>query len=55
MNEKEDMILDQRCWLYDGCPCRSGGCFGLPDDGCPVYIWFEKLIKDRNRNAGGTV
>lgn len=35
-----------RCWLFNyGCPCRTGSCFGLPDDGCPVYVWFKKLIK----------
>ena len=35
----------EKCWLYDGCPCRSGGCYGLPDDGCPVYRWFKKVIE----------
>lgn len=35
-----------RCWLFNyGCPCRTGSCFGLPDDGCPVYVWFKKLVK----------
>ena len=38
---------DGRCWLYQyGCPCRTGGCFGLPDEGCPVYRWFRYLIEE---------
>lgn len=43
----------ERCWLYDyNCPCRSGTCYGLPDEGCPVYRWFKKLIlKDGGKNA----
>ena len=46
-------IMDEpkRCWLFDGCPCRSGGCFGLPDDGCPVYVWFKKLIEERQKGG----
>ena len=38
----------KQCWLYKyGCPCRTGGCYGLPDDGCPVYRWFKQVIKYR--------
>lgn len=37
---------DKQCWLWKyGCPCRTAGCYGLPDDGCPVYRWFKELIK----------
>lgn len=32
------------CVWIDCCPSRTGGCVGLPDDGCPVYRWFKKLI-----------
>lgn len=42
---------DNRCWLYSACPCRTGGCYGLPDDGCPVYRWFRKLIEEREKNT----
>ena len=38
------MKLEQ-CWLFNGCPCRTGACWGLPDDGCPVYRWFKELIQ----------
>ena len=44
---KEVNSDDNRCWLYSGCPCRTGACYGLPDDGCPVYRWFRKLIEER--------
>jgi len=34
------------CWLYKyNCHCRTGGCYGLPDNGCPVYRWFKLVIK----------
>lgn len=37
---------DKQCWLYKhGCPCRTGACWGLPDDGCPVYRWFKQVIE----------
>lgn len=47
-NESESLERLERCWLYDGCPCKTAGCIGLPDDGCPVYRWFEKIIKDKD-------
>lgn len=34
----------KQCWLYKYCPCRTGGCYGLPDKGCPVYEWFKQVI-----------
>ena len=37
---------NERCLLYMGCPCRTASCYGLPDEGCPVYRWFKKLIED---------
>lgn len=42
-----------RCWLYKyNCPSRTAACWGLPDQGCPVYRWFKMLImKDGVRNA----
>ena len=37
---------DKQCWLWKyGCPCRTAGCYGLPDNGCSVYRWFKELIK----------
>ena len=37
---------DKQCWLYKyNCPCRTGGCYGLPDKGCPVYEWFKQVIE----------
>ena len=41
---KEIKKLEQ-CWLYNGCPCHTGGCYGLPDEGCPVYRWFKQIIE----------
>ena len=41
-----ELEKDKRCWLYQyGCPCRTAGCWGLPDDGCPVYEWFKQVIE----------
>ena len=36
------------CWLYDHeCPCLSAICaVSLPDEGCYLYRWFRKLIKE---------
>ena len=46
--EKIQELRDKRCWLFAyGCPCRTAVCYGLPDDGCPVYIWFKELIELR--------
>lgn len=35
---------NKMCWMYDGCKCRTAGCYGLPDEGCPVYRWFRAVI-----------
>ena len=48
MREIEE-LKHERCWLYQGCPCRTAGCIGLPDEGCPVYRWFKKLIEEDKR------
>jgi len=41
-----ELEKDKKCWLYKyGCPCRTAGCWGLPDDGCPVYEWFKQVIE----------
>lgn len=41
-----ELEKDSQCWLYKyGCPCRTGGCYGLPDSGCPVYKWFKEVIE----------
>ena len=36
----------ERCYLYGNCPCQTAVCTGmpLPDEGCPVYRYFRKLI-----------
>lgn len=39
------------CVWIDCCPSRTGGCVGLPDDGCPVYRWFKKLILENIADA----
>ena len=42
----------ERCWLYKyNCPGRTGACWGLPDEGCPVYRWFEDLIRKRGEKV----
>ena len=44
-------VKDQQCWLYKyGCPCRTAGCIGLPDQGCPVYRWFKQVITENEEN-----
>lgn len=41
-----ELQKNKQCWLYKhGCPCRTAGCWGLPDDGCPVYRWFKEVIE----------
>ena len=45
LNTKKASV-NERCLLYMGCPCRTASCYGLPDEGCPVYRWFKKLIED---------
>lgn len=41
-----ELQKNKQCWLYNhGCPCRTAGCWGLPDDGCPVYRWFKEVIE----------
>ena len=45
-------MKSEHCWLYKyGCPCRTASCWGLPDEGCPVYIWFKKFILDREKES----
>lgn len=37
---------NKKCWLTKyNCPCLTGGCYGLPDEGCPVYRWFKEVIQ----------
>lgn len=39
-----------KCFLFDGCPGRTGVCYSCGPDGneCPVYRWFkEKLFKEQ--------
>lgn len=48
---KEIETLEQ-CWLYNGCPCRTGSCYGLPDEGCPVYRWFKQIIEKQLVSRG---
>lgn len=41
-----ELEKNKQCWLYNHkCPCRTAGCWGLPDDGCPVYRWFKEVIE----------
>lgn len=43
---------DKPCWLRKhNCPCRSGSCYGLPDDGCPVYRWFKQVIEYQEKRS----
>lgn len=40
----------KKCFLFDGCPGRTGVCYSCGPDGdeCPVYRWFkEKLLKEQ--------
>lgn len=40
-----ELEKNKKCWLAKyNCPCQTGGCYGLPDSGCPVYRWFKQLI-----------
>jgi hypothetical protein len=32
------------CYLRGNCPCQSGACGTEPDDGCPVFRYFDELI-----------
>ena len=36
----------EKCWFYNGCPCHTGSCYELPDEGCPVYRWFKQIIEE---------
>jgi len=41
-----ELQKNKKCWLYKyECPCRTAGCWGLPDDGCSVYRWFKEVIE----------
>ena len=43
---------DKPCWLTKyNCPCRTGSCYGLPDDGCPVYRWFKQVIEYQEKGS----
>lgn len=33
------------CYLKENCPSQTGACHGEPDEGCPVYRYFRKLIQ----------
>ena len=35
------------CRLYDGCSYRTESCYGLPDEGCPIYNWFKQIIEEK--------
>lgn len=42
------------CWLTKyNCPCKTGSCYGLPDDGCPVYRWFKQVIEYQEERSNG--
>ena len=38
------MTIDEKCYLYGSCKCQTAGCVVRPDNGCPVYRYFKKLI-----------
>ena len=41
-------MMDDKCYLWPDCPSRTGACAGgLPDDGCPVYRYFKKLLQPK--------
>lgn len=42
----------EQCRFYDGCPYHTGGCYGLPDEGCPVYRWFKQIIEKQLVSRG---
>ena len=48
MDDNDNNLLE-KCWLFNGCPCRTGSCYGLPDEGCPVYRWFKDLIEAKTK------
>lgn len=37
----------EQCRLYDGCPYHTASCYGLPDEGCPVYRWVKQIIEKK--------
>lgn len=40
--------MNEKCYLWPDCPCKTGACAaGLPDDGCPVYRYFKKLLQPK--------
>ena len=46
---------DKPCWLTKyNCPCRAGGCYGLPDEDCPVYRWFKQVIEYQEKGSNET-
>ena len=44
-----ELMAEEKCWLYSGCKHRTGSCLSSQpvDDGCPVYRWFKKIIKEQ--------
>lgn len=36
-----------KCILKGNCPCETGACQIPPDEGCPVYRYFKRLILSR--------
>lgn len=36
----------KKCFLFDGCPGRTGVCYACGPDGdeCPIYRWFKAQI-----------
>jgi hypothetical protein len=48
MREEVKNSSQKQCWMVSHCPCRTAVCYvvPLPDEGCYVYRWFKKLIKE---------
>ena len=52
MKYNVELEKDKPCWLKKyGCPCSTGGCYGLPDEGCPVYQWFMNVMDYHKRKV----
>ena len=49
MEHDEALKLLEKCWLFDCCKFRTGACYGLPDEGCPLYRWFKDLIEAKTK------
>lgn len=51
--------MSKRCWLFDGCPSRTGVCYSCEPDGddCPIWRWFkdQMIVKCKNCKHGEKV